>query len=61
MTSASELDAAQDTKVVPSLLIVEDNEQDSKLIKSQLHGQPYELMFAKNGEEALSLLKKRKR
>jgi two-component system cell cycle response regulator len=58
MTSASELNIVQDTKAIPSLLIVEDNEQDSKLIKSRLQGQPYSLLFAKNGKEALFLLEK---
>ncbi len=40
---------------LPRVLLVEDNEKDSRLIKGYLHGQPYHVMLAGNGEEAIAL------
>ncbi len=42
------------------VLLVEDNEKDIKLIQSFLQGQPYEVIVAGNGNEALSLALKEK-
>jgi two-component system, cell cycle response regulator len=39
----------------PSILIVEDNELDAQIIQRFLDGEPYELKFARDGEEALCL------
>ena len=39
---------------LPSILIVEDNKIDEKLIQRYLQGEPYQIKFAKNGEEAVS-------
>jgi len=45
-------------KGLPRVLLVEDDEKDSKLIKNYLHGQPYHVMFAGNGKEAISITSK---
>ena len=37
----------------PLVLLVEDNASDTKLIQSHLHGQPYRVAVAGNGEEAV--------
>jgi len=37
----------------PHILLVEDNDSDSKLVQSYLHGQPYRVTVAATGEEAL--------
>ena len=39
---------------LPSILLVEDNEKDSKLIHSYLHGEPYQIKLAKDGHDAIS-------
>jgi len=39
---------------LPSILIVEDNKIDEKLIQRYLQGEPYQIKFAKDGEEAVS-------
>ena len=39
---------------LPSILIVEDNKIDAKLIQRYLHGEPYQLKLANDGEEAIS-------
>jgi two-component system cell cycle response regulator len=39
---------------LPTILLVEDDEKDSKLIRSYLHGEPYQIRFARDGEEAMS-------
>ena len=44
----------QKTINLPSILIVEDNEKDSRLIQGYLHGEPYHIMSASKGEEAIS-------
>ncbi len=43
-----------------TVLIVEDNERDARLIQCYLQDQPYRLIHVGNGEEALSLIKKEK-
>ena len=58
--SASEEYTIKDTEIVPTILIVEDNEKDVKLLQGQLHSQPYRLLFATNGEEALTLIQEEK-
>jgi two-component system cell cycle response regulator len=42
-------------KNLPRVLLVKDDEKDTKLIKSYLHSQPYHVMLAGNGKEALDL------
>ena len=44
-----------DDHTVPSILIVEDNEIDAKLIQRFLVGEPYHIKLAKDGEDALCL------
>jgi two-component system cell cycle response regulator len=39
---------------LPTILLVEDNEKDSKLIHSYLRGEPYQIKLARDGKEALS-------
>ena len=39
---------------LPSILIVEDNKIDAKLIQRYLQGEPYQIKFAGDGEEAIS-------
>jgi len=45
---------------LPLVLLVEDNESDSKLIRSYLHGQPYRVVVVENGEEAIIRAKREK-
>jgi two-component system cell cycle response regulator len=42
-------------KNLPRVLLVTDDEKDTKLIKSYLHSQTYHVMLAGNGKEALDL------
>ncbi|WP_281383675.1 hypothetical protein [Candidatus Competibacter phosphatis] len=37
------------------MLLVEDNDKDSKLIQRLIMNEPYQLMRVKSGEEAISL------
>ena len=39
---------------LPSILVVEDNKIDEKLLQRYLQGEPYQIKLAKNGEEAIS-------
>jgi two-component system cell cycle response regulator len=39
---------------LPSILIVEDNKIDEKLLQRYLQGEPYQIKLAKDGEEAIS-------
>ena len=39
---------------LPTILIVEDNKVDAKLIQRYLHGEPYQIKLAADGEEAIS-------
>ena len=39
---------------LPSILIVEDNKIDAKLIQRYLQGEPYQIKLASDGEEAIS-------
>lgn len=52
--------ALQAKESLPCVLLVEDNEQDIKLIQNYLHGQPYHIMLAKNGEDAIYLATQKK-
>lgn len=40
---------------LPSILLVEDDEKESKLIQYYLHGEPYQIKLAANGNEAISI------
>ena len=42
------------------VLLVEDKEEDVRLIQGYLYGQPYQVLVARNSEEALSLVHKEK-
>lgn len=44
----------QSTFDTPSVLLVEDNDKDIRLIQSYLNGEGYRLSFARDGEETLS-------
>ncbi len=44
----------QKTIDLPSILLVEDNEKDSRLIQCCLSGEPYQIMLASDGKEAIS-------
>ena len=46
--------ALQATINLPTILLVDDNENDSKLIHSYLHGEPYQIKLAKDGYNAIS-------
>ena len=50
----------QKTVDLPSILLVEDDEKDAKLIQSYLHGEPYQIKLVKDGEETLSCVKQEK-
>ncbi len=39
---------------LPTILIVEDNKIDVKLLQRYLHGEPYQIKLAQDGEEAIS-------
>ncbi len=39
---------------LPSILIVEDNKMDAMLLQRYLHGEPYQIKLANDGEEAIS-------
>ena len=39
---------------LPTILIVEDNKIDAKLLQRYLHGEPYQIKHASNGENAIS-------
>ena len=39
---------------LPTILIVEDNKIDAKLLQRYLHGEPYQIKFASDGENAIS-------
>jgi len=39
---------------LPTILIVEDNKIDAKLLQRYLHGEPYQIKFASDGERAIS-------
>ena len=47
-----------DDHTLPSILIVEDNAIDAKLIQRFLEGEPYQIKLAKDGEESLYLAQK---
>ena len=46
---------SEKNSVLPKVLLVEDDQKDVKLIKNYLAGQPYEVITAYDGEEALAL------
>ena len=39
---------------LPTILIVEDNKIDAKLLQRYLHGEPYQIKFASDGDNAIS-------
>ena len=39
---------------LPTILIVEDNKIDAKLLQRYLHGEPYQIKFTSDGENAIS-------
>jgi two-component system cell cycle response regulator len=45
---------------LPSVLLVEDNEKESKLIQYYLHGEPYQIKLAANGNEVISITQQEK-
>jgi two-component system cell cycle response regulator len=45
---------------LPTILIVEDDEKDARLIQMQLYGHPCEIRLVARGEEALSLAQREK-
>ena len=47
-------DSAEDEIDLPTILIVEDNRMDAKILERFLEGEPYEIKLANNGEEAIS-------
>lgn len=59
-TRADQEGFANGSSSLPAILLVEDNEKDSHLLHVQLHGQPYEIKRVRNGEEALSLVRREK-
>jgi two-component system cell cycle response regulator len=42
---------------LPSILLVEDDEKDAKLIHSMLGGEPYQLKWVKTGEQAIEAVR----
>jgi two-component system cell cycle response regulator len=53
----SEKRPIQKTIDLPSILLVEDNQKDAKLIQSYLRGEPYQIKLVKNGEETISCVR----
>jgi len=45
---------ARDQIDLPSIVIVEDDEKDAKLIQSLLHGEPYQIKLAEDGQQIIS-------
>ena len=45
---------------LPSILLVEDDQKDAKLIQSYLHGEPYQIKLVKDGEETISCVQQEK-
>ncbi len=45
---------------LPTVLLVEDNEKDIRLIQNYLRGEPYNIILARNGEDAIYLVQKKK-
>ncbi|MGD1975553.1 MAG: response regulator, partial [Desulfobacterales bacterium] len=52
--------ATQKSVDLPSILLVEDDEKDAKLIQSYLYGEPYQIKLVKDGEETLSCVEQEK-
>jgi len=52
--------APEEKTVVPSVLLVEDNPNDARLIQEYLKGSSFRVELAKNGEEALTRAEKNK-
>jgi two-component system cell cycle response regulator len=50
----------QKTIDLPSILLVEDDQKDAKLIQSYLHGEPYQIKLVKDGEETISCVQQEK-
>ena len=50
----------QDTIDLPTILLVEDDKKDAKLIQSYLHGEPYQIKLVKDGEETMSCVQREK-
>ena len=56
----SQKESIQDITYEASIMLVEDNEKDAKLIQSYLNGQPYRVIHVKNGEEAIACVQHEK-
>lgn len=50
----------QNTIDLPTILLVEDDKKDAKLIQSYLHGEPYQIKLVKDGEETMSCVQREK-
>jgi two-component system cell cycle response regulator len=60
-TEAKGIEEQSDERVnLPTILLVEDEEKDARLIQNYLQGDTYRLEFAKSGEEALSFVLRQK-
>jgi two-component system cell cycle response regulator len=46
--------SVQETAYLPSILLVEDDDKDARLIQRYLHGQPYRVSLLRDGEETIS-------
>ena len=54
-TNHKKLHPSSREESLPSVLIVEDNEKDAKLLQRFLHGEPYRVRWVQNGEKAIEL------
>jgi two-component system cell cycle response regulator len=50
----------QNTIDLPTILLVEDDKKDAKLIQSYLHGEPYQIKLVKDGEETMACVQQEK-
>jgi PleD family two-component response regulator len=56
---ADSLEENKEPEALPSILLVEDNEKDAKLVLYFLKNEPYRIEHVKNGAEAMSHLQQR--
>ncbi|MDY7033609.1 MAG: response regulator, partial [Thermodesulfobacteriota bacterium] len=56
--STNHHETTQADKDLPVILVVEDNKSDAMLIKHSLHGQPYRIKLVRDGDEAISYIRK---
>jgi two-component system, cell cycle response regulator len=58
--STQSIASSKPEKEMPVVLLVEDNENDLRLLRAHLNGQSYQMKYVRTGEEALSFCLKHK-